>query len=30
MEMLSTVGEQVGCLLVLSHQKSAAGSPMAL
>jgi signal transduction protein with GAF and PtsI domain len=24
MEMLSTLGEQVGCLLVLSHQKSAA------
>ena len=26
MEMLSTVGEQVGCLLVLSHQKSALSS----
>ncbi len=26
MEMLSTLGEQVGCLLVLSHQKSAASS----
>jgi signal transduction protein with GAF and PtsI domain len=30
MEMLSTVGEQVGCLLVLSHQKSGAASPVAL
>jgi uroporphyrinogen-III synthase len=26
MEMLSTIGEQVGCLLVLSHLKSTAGS----
>ena len=26
MEMLSTLGEQVGCLLVLSHQKSAVPS----
>src|SRR5947209_11387498 len=29
MEMLSTLGEQVGCLLVLSHQKSAAPSIVA-
>lgn len=29
-EMLSTLGEQVGCLLVLSHQKSAATSGMGL
>lgn len=28
MEMLSTLGEQVGCLLVLSHQKSAVTSGM--
>ena len=30
MEMLSTVGEQVGCLLVLSHQKSGARASVAL
>ncbi len=30
MEMLSTLGEQVGCLLVLSHQKSAAISGVGL
>ena len=30
MELLSTVGEQVGCLLVLSHQKIAASSTVAL
>jgi signal transduction protein with GAF and PtsI domain len=29
-EMLSTLGEQVGCLLVLSHMKSATTSGMAL
>jgi signal transduction protein with GAF and PtsI domain len=29
MEMLSTLGEQVGCLLVLSQQKSQAISRMA-
>ncbi len=28
MEMLSTLGEQVGCLLVLSHQKSSALSSL--
>lgn len=30
MEMLSTLGEQIGCLLVLSKQKSARGSSVAL
>lgn len=30
LEMLSTLGEQVGCLLVLSHQKSAAISGVGL
>lgn len=30
MEMLSTLGEQIGCLLVLSKQKTGAGSPVAL
>lgn len=30
MEMLSTLGEQVGCLLVLSHQKSTTLSSMGL
>ncbi|MBV9405664.1 MAG: GAF domain-containing protein [Acidobacteriaceae bacterium] len=29
MEMLTTLGEQVGCLLVLSRQKSAAAEPVA-
>jgi len=30
MEMLSTLGEQIGCLLVLSRQKTVAASPVAL